>query len=330
MRIAIVLNGCSTLLNKQIEELNSFIYRFLDKKDEIEAWILVDREISIKEDNQKKNKSIEEGIKLIDRINSVKFIRTQKSYLAEAYLDSIEKTYEMNKPDLLIFGSGQFGCEMSVRLSYRLQGSSCIGVKNLNIEEDRVLVEKLVYSNNLTAKLLMKKRPYCISIAKGFKDKIEVLDKLPRFIELDYNANISYPWIKACKVKLNEKEEGLTSSDIVIAVGRGIGNKENIKQIEELAEMIGGEVGASRPVVMSAWTDMNKLIGASGSIISPEILIVIGVSGAAAFQIGIEKSKWIVAINKDDRAPILKGADVAVIGEYREVVEEIVKMHNAR
>lgn len=314
MKIAVIINGCSALLNKQIEELNSFVHRFLDGENEIEAWILVNGEIN------------KEGIKLIRKINYVKFIKTKTSYLAEDHLDVLQKLYEISEPDLIIFGSGLFGSELSVRLAYRLGGSSCVGVKACNEKEGGFLVEKLVYANNLTAKLSMKKRPYCISITKGFKDKVKTLEELPKFIELDYNAKASYPWVKSCEIKLNDKEEGLTSSNIVVAVGRGIGNKENINEIEELAKLMDGEFGASRPVVMSAWTGMNKLIGASGAIISPEVCVAIGVSGAAAFLVGIDKSKLIVAINNDERAPIFKSADVAIVDDYKEVLDELIQL----
>lgn len=314
MKIAVVINGCSASLKKEIEELNSFISRFTNRNDEIEAWILMQEDID------------KDAIKLIDRINYVKFIRANSVYLAEEYLELLEKTYESSNTDLLLFGSGLFGCELSVRLAYRLSGSSCIGVRNYSLEKENLVVEKLIYSNNLTAKLMMKKAPYCISIAKGFKDKIETLEELPKYIVLDYNTKAFYPWIKSYDVELTPKEDGLTSADIVVAVGRGVGNKENLQKIEEFTQVIGGELGASRPVVMSAWTGMKKLIGASGSIVSPKICIAIGVSGAAAFHIGIEKSKWIVVINNDESAPILKGADVAIVGDYKEVVEEVINL----
>ena len=90
-----------------------------------------------------------------------------------------------------------------------------------------------------------------------------------------------------------------------------------------LAEALGGSAGASRPVVMNAWAPMEALLGVSGTLIQPKICIAAGVSGAAAFGAGVEKSGWITAVNKDSAAPIMKMADVAVVEDYEPFVKAL-------
>ena len=112
----------------------------------------------------------------------------------------------------------------------------------------------------------------------------------------------------------------------MIAAGRGVRNKENAEFLQKSAEALGGELGVSRPAAMNAWAPMNRLIGVSGAMLKPDICIAAGVSGAAAFYAGIEKSKFIVAINTDEQAPIMKKADVAVADDFVPVMKALRKL----
>jgi len=314
MKAAIILTGSLNFIIKQAQELNSYIIRYFSNDDEIEAWVLSNQEINLN------------TIPISFYIKSIKLVHVRSKHVAEDYLEAITKTYKVSKPQVMIFGSDLFVSSLSVRAAYRLKGSSCVGVINNQYYEGYFLVNKLVYSNNLKAKFVMKNTPYCISIAKGFRDKIEVPIKLPEVEKFTFTSLNNTDWLKSYKLELIKKDEGLDTAKIVIALGKGIGGKEKIALFEELANLIEGKLGASRPVVMNAWMSMNNLIGASGSIISPEICIVIGASGAAAFSVGIEKSKFIVAINKDEKAPIFNIADVAICSEYQGIIEELIKL----
>ena len=101
------------------------------------------------------------------------------------------------------------------------------------------------------------------------------------------------------------------------------GKKENMEILTELADRTGGMTGVSRPAAMNAWMPMNHLVGVSGAMASPQICITAGVSGAAAFYAGIEKSKFIAAINTDEHAPIMKNADVVIVGRLQAVYNGI-------
>lgn len=318
MKTAIILNGSLNSIKKQAEELNSYISRNLPTDDEIEAWILSDQEIDFK------------IFAFSHHIKRIKSVQVKTKHVAEEYLDAITKMYELNKPQLMIFGSELFVSGLSVRTAFRLKGTSCVGVRNNRYEEGYFVIDKLVYSNNLTARLKMKNIPYCISIAKGFRDEIEILSSLPEVEKIIFPSSIKTDWLHSDKLELVETEDGLKTAKIVVTVGKGIGSKEKIALFEELANLFGGKLGASRPVVMNAWTSMERLVGVSGSIISPDVCIAIGVSGSAAFNIGIEKSKFIVAVNQDEKAPIFKIADVAICSEYQEIVDELIKLLKLR
>lgn len=315
MKTALVFSGSVNSILRQVEELNSYSSRYFSQSDEMEAWVLSDQKIDGK------------NLVLSQFVRSIKFVQVNTKHVAEEYLAAITKLCELTAPELMLFGSEGFVSSLAVRSAYRMQGSSCVGVRSNQYYEGQFAVEKLVYSNNLTAKFIMKNRPFCISIAKGFKDNLEIPTKLPG-IEQIATPYINMDWLQEYNYQLLERTDELKTAKIVVAVGKGVGSKEKIALFEELAKLVGGRLGASRPVVMNAWTSMDSLIGASGSIISPEVCIAMGVSGAAAFAVGIEKSKFIIAINKDEKAPIFKIADVAVCAEYQELVEELIKLIN--
>lgn len=116
---------------------------------------------------------------------------------------------------------------------------------------------------------------------------------------------------------------GLAGSRILVVAGRGAGGREGIERMAAAAERMGAAFGVTRPVVMNGWAPMDRLIGVSGARTSPALCIVVGASGAAAFQWGIEKAGFIVALNTDGHAPMVADADVAVLDDGPSVLEEL-------
>lgn len=314
MKTAIILTGGLSSIIKQSEELNSYISRYFSNNDEIESWIISDEDIDLN------------IIAISQHIRSIKLTQVRTKHVAEEFLEAITEIYNLTKPQVMIFGSESFVSALSVRTAYRLKGTSCVGVRSNQYYEGHFAVEKFVYSNNLTAKFIMKNMPFCISIAKGFRDNIETPRFLPTVERIKFTTSNNADWIESYKLEFIERKDGLNTAKVVVAVGKGVGSKDKIALIEELTNFLGGKLGASRPVVMNAWTKMDNLIGASGSVISPDICIAIGISGAAAFNVGIEKSKFIVAINKDEKAAVFKIADVGICSEYQEIVDELLKI----
>jgi electron transfer flavoprotein alpha subunit len=116
----------------------------------------------------------------------------------------------------------------------------------------------------------------------------------------------------------------LTAADIIVAVGRGIKEKDNLGIVEELAKALGAELAASRPICDNGWLPMERQVGSSGQTVSPKLYVAIGISGAIQHLVGMKGSKTIVAINKDADSPIFEVADYGIVGDLFEVVPELV------
>lgn len=304
MKFHFVIDRYSKDVHRQMEEMNAFREAFLEGFEEGEAYIL------------SKTASEAEAESLCIAENAV--ILSAQDYSPEAVLEGL--CQEAAEDDLYIFGSGFGGTELAVRMAERTKGSSVTAVHALEAKE-QLMVKKMVYSNHMEGTFQMKKGPYCISLAKGMERKaVEeksfcILKEIPCLTGNDFVVSR-----ETCE---EETTGGLESAKVVIAAGRGAKNKERVKFLEETAKVLGGELGVSRPAAMNAWAPMNKLIGVSGAMIQPEICITAGVSGAAAFFAGIEKSKFIVAINTDEKAPIMKKADVAVAEDFESVMKAV-------
>jgi electron transfer flavoprotein alpha subunit len=136
----------------------------------------------------------------------------------------------------------------------------------------------------------------------------------------------------ATRTKVLEVFEGvkdkvdLTRAEIIVAVGRGIGKQENLKIVEELAEALGAELAASRPVCDSEWLPMDRQIGSSGQTVVPKLYVAVGISGAIQHLVGMKGASTIVAINKDPNAPIFQVADYGIVGDLFEVVPALTAL----
>jgi electron transfer flavoprotein alpha subunit len=117
----------------------------------------------------------------------------------------------------------------------------------------------------------------------------------------------------------------LTAAEIIVSVGRGIKEKENIPVVEELARALGAELAASRPICDAGWLPMERQVGSSGQTVSPKVYLAVGISGAIQHLVGMKGAKTIVAINKDANAPIFEVADYGIVGDLFEVVPALVE-----
>lgn len=242
--------------------------------------------------------------------------------LAEARLAVLQQMQQAFAPRLLLFADDE-GAELATRLACRSGGSACCAVEQAQIRGAACRVTKAVYGNHLSAELTMVREPWYLSVARS---GIANVDRLPGPIEAERFEPVAIPggeWVLASSCEPPPEAAPLHQARYVLAIGEGVGSAQNVAHLQQLATRMGAELAASRPVVMNAWCEMDRLLGMSGAIIAPEVCLAAGVSGAPAFAIGIGRSKLIVAINQDPQAAIFAQADVGIVGDMHEVLQAL-------
>ena len=305
MRYHFVMDGYSAERLRQIQEMSSFREQYLTGMEEGETYLY--------------SPNPDYAGRVGECLGRETVLLRAQEYSPEGVLVALAS--EVRQEELYIFGSGFSGSELAVRLAARTGGSSVTGVCAAEETQGLVTVKKMVYSNYMEGSFAMKKGPYCISLAKGMKRGTIPMEAAPVSREIACRDESGF----VCSREFTEEEsvKGLENAGLVIAAGRGAKSKGNVEVLEQIATELGGELGVSRPAAMNAWAAMNRLIGVSGAMLSPQICITAGVSGAAAFYAGIERSEWIVAVNTDEKAPIMKKADIAIVDDFMPVLEAL-------
>ncbi|MBW2514758.1 MAG: electron transfer flavoprotein subunit alpha/FixB family protein, partial [Deltaproteobacteria bacterium] len=261
---------------------------------------------------------------------SVELVRITR-YQPENILEALTTLERRERAHLYLFPSGFAGCEIAVRLAFRMKGSSLVQVKRIDCSKTHLIAKKTVYASHVLGTFKLKKKPYCVSLAKGCADSrpVSLKGKLA-VTEIDMTHLRMDPFVKTSQSIPMKPAKNLARARFLLIGGQGMHNGENTQRLKQIADAMGADFGVSRPAAMRAWAPMHRLVGVSGAMTKAEVCIVAGVSGAPAFYAGIEKSKFIVAINKDLRAPIVKTADVAIIDDYRAVMEGLGKFIQAQ
>lgn len=232
-----------------------------------------------------------------------------------------------NAFDLILMPSGYFGEELAVRLAFRLKGSFLVSALNCRYLGERLLSEKMVYSQHLKAGFELLKKPFCLALARGIEETDFGAPENSQIIEMDYSLNGNAGFI--ISQALQQEFDGggdLATAERLIVAGRGVGGPTGLEKAAELANAIGGQLGVTRPVVMNGWARVNKLVGVSGAMTRPKLSLVFGASGAAAFFAGLAKSGLIISVNSDPGATIIRQSDAAVIDDSLSIMGELLKI----
>ena len=286
---------------------------------------------------QKFSKSSDAEIKLISfdekAVNELKQYETNgiiyinsaelQSYNPICYIHAVHEKFKEEDGDLLFCGHTYETRDWVPRLSARLNIpfiSDCTSFEN-----DLSFVRP-VYQAKLNERILLNDGRGIVSFQAGSYSTDDLVKNQSELIEcsLDF-SNLKINVKPGEKFRESANEIDLSSAEIIISIGRGIGKEENIPLVEELADKLNGQIAASRPVVDSGWLDHSRQIGSSGQTVSPKLYFSIGISGAIQHLVGMKGSKNIIAINKDPNAPIFEIADYAIIGDLFEILPKLTE-----
>jgi len=239
--------------------------------------------------------------------------------------------YCQNNPvDIMIFPSDVRGNELAARVCAEIGCEGMLGARELFLSEGKICVKNPVYSHYLQATFLAQSLPLVVSLTPADGAKTSEFFENPELTQFEAKASIP-AWLTNIEFESLEDDDLLKRSSVVLAAGRGVGNAENFSKLSELARLMGGVLGGTRPTVCDGKMPPDRMIGMSASVLSPDCCIVFGASGAAPFLAGVERSKLLVAVNRDPNALIFDNCDVGIIAdcnEFAEALSEQYKKHN--
>jgi electron transfer flavoprotein alpha subunit len=247
-----------------------------------------------------------------------------KEYQTDAYVSVMEKVVREVMPQILILGQTSVGRDLTPMLAFRLDTMATLDCVGLAIDPDTKLLlqTKPVYGGNAQATYICDSYPQMVTVRDKVMTPLEPdASKQGEVINIDAAFDPSAIRTRLLK-RLKEDEEGVKLEDahVIVSGGRGIGNAEGFKQLQELASMLKGAVGASRPPCDNRWVAPNRQVGITGKIVSPDLYIAIALSGSIQHLSGCGQSKSIIAINKDSEASIFNYADFGVVGDWEKVL----------
>lgn len=256
-------------------------------------------------------------------------------YTTDAFAKVVVALVEKYKPETLMIGATNNGRDLGPRVSCRLRTGLTADCTKIGIDEDtgNVAWTRPTFGGNLMATIMCpENRPQMGTVRPGvFKKGAYDESRTGEIVKEEIHVAPEEIRTKLIE-RVNEVAEAvnLEEAEIIVAGGRGIGSADNFKMLEELAEVLGGKVGCSRPVVEAGWMPQVRQVGQSGKTVSPKLYFAIGISGAIQHLTGIAGADTVVAINKDPDAPIFDVADYGIVGNFSEVVPAMIEAFKAK
>jgi electron transfer flavoprotein alpha subunit len=251
-----------------------------------------------------------------------------KHYTTDGYSKVICDLVNEYKPEVLLIGASYIGRDLGPRIAAKLGTgltADCTGL-DVDGETKNLLMTRPAFGGNLMATIeCADHRPQMATVRPGVFEKLKKDEARKAEVKLvsvslqETDVRVKVEEI----VKLAKDVEDITEAQFVISGGRGVGSKENFELLKEAAEVLGATVGGSRAAVEAGWIDKAFQVGQTGKTVRPVVYIACGISGAIQHLAGMQDSDYIIAINKDADAAIMKIADVALVGDYKQILPEL-------
>ena len=266
-------------------------------------------------------------------------------YRTEQYTHALASVINEFKPEIMLVGATAIGRDLGPRVSARVATGLTADCTSLDIGDfplqpkegveqlhNQLLMTRPAFGGNTIATIACPgHRPQMATVRPGVMQKIapiegakaNVVEFNPGFEKSDLDVEI----LEVVKAVGNVVD--IADAKILVSGGRGVGSPENFKILEELAEAVGGTVSCSRAVVDAGWKPKDMQVGQTGKTVRPQVYFAIGISGAIQHVAGMEESDFIIAINKDETAPIFDVADYGIVGDLNKVVPKLTSLIKA-
>lgn len=249
-------------------------------------------------------------------------------YRAEPYVNVMKDFVETYKPSIILVGATTVGRQLAPRAAAKFKTGLTADCTILDvIKENCELVQtRPAFGGNIMAEIhTPKTRPQMATVrykvmAAPKRSKEELGGKITVCNnKIDFNSAI-----EVLDLKKKPKVKNIETASVLVVAGRGVKTKEDLSLLEELADLLGGEIACTRPLVENGWFESYRQIGLSGRTVRPQLIITCGVSGAVQFAAGMNSSDKIFAINKDEKAPIFEVAHYGIVGDLYEIIPELI------
>jgi electron transfer flavoprotein alpha subunit len=250
-------------------------------------------------------------------------------YTADGYSLALAEVIRQRQPRFVVFSHTYQVRDFAPKLAAALDRglvSDCLGYRK---EGDRLVFVRQVFQGRFCADVeFAGDPPYLVSFqAAAFREDAVKRGATPAKVER-FAVSLAADSIRTQpgeRFREAKQAVDLTQAEIIVAAGRGIKAVENLELVKKLAESLGGEVGASRPICDGGWLPMDRQIGSSGQTVAPKLYIGLGISGAIQHQVGMKGSRTVVAVNKDKEAPIFELATYGIVGDLFEIVPPLIE-----
>ena len=252
--------------------------------------------------------------------------------LAQPIVDAMAKVITENDISYALFGGGLLGFEIGAGLTARLGAGVTMEVTAIKADGDKLVAERPVLQDSAVVDVGYVSQP---GVIIGRLNAFDVAENGSGDAEVvDIDVELSEFSTKAKMVTRGESgDEGgvdIADADILVGSGRGFGGEENLEVARELASALGGEVAATRAIVDAGWIPYATQIGQTGKTVSPKLYLAAGISGAIQHKVGMMNSENIVAINKDQNAPIFEYCDLGVVGDLHKILPKLTEAIKAK
>lgn len=265
--------------------------------------------------------------RLTSRADSVEVMEDQRlaEFNSDAYQQVLARVVRDRQPAVLLIGHTSYGLDLAPGLATELRLPLITDVTELRLEGDSVVAVRPVYGGKAKARIrargttIVTVESGAFEAAREDSRRGEIVRNAPEF-EANPGRKRFVEYVDAPAADVD-----ITQSDVVVSVGRGIGDPDNIPVVEDLARALGGVLACSRPVVDKKWLPKARQVGISGKTVAPKLYLAVGISGAFQHLAGIKKAQTVIAINKDPNAPIFRVADYGVVGDLFAVVPKLTE-----
>jgi len=250
-----------------------------------------------------------------------------ESYTPDGFVEALKPFIEQRQPKLVLMPHTYQVRDFAPKLACSLNRSLISDAVGYKYEGGRLLFTRQMFQGKFAADVSFAGNPpYFATFQNGAFRGDQVAEGGSSAPVETVNVDITSVRNKP-EVPFKEAKQAvdLTQADIIVAVGRGIKEQKNIDIARQLADALGGEIAASRPICDSGWLPMDRQVGSSGQTVAPKLYLALGISGAIQHVVGMKGARTIIAVNKDSEAPIFEIADVAVVGNLFDIVPPLIE-----